>query len=282
MDKPRTPDVSVYFESLEELADATAQYVGEGDNQYKGWSEYFNGAPTVQDVIKLARHGWTESLPSTMELVDSAIETVETEFEMSSFSTYHDVAGSMVDIGRYLSGEPECMLEFAPLPTPAAGRVITLCASVSVSGAISADTLKRRGAAIAALAFALERLGFNTELYADDSSEGGSYKGHTALAQTRVLIKGANDYLDPAKVMFGYAHPGMLRGLLIPIMHSYPKALHRAMGVGSGYGSPTPPIEDLPEGTIYLPSVRSSYDVPNADEMLRKHLTALGIVPALS
>jgi hypothetical protein len=36
--------------------------------------------------------------------------------------------------------------------------------------------------------------------------------------------------------------------------------------------------EMFPEGTIFLPSLKSGQDVPNADQFLKKYLTQLGLI----
>lgn len=154
-----------------------------------------------------------------------------------------------------------------------AGRVITLVASVSYSGAVSKEAIKRRGHAIAALAFAISRIGLAVELWCDLSAKEGETFGHM-----RVLVKGANDELDPARIMFAYSHPGMLRALGMPAMHAYPEDVRKALGVGYGYGMPIDPKKDLAEGTIYLPCVLSDRDIPDAEIALMQYLRDIGIV----
>ena len=214
MSDTRKPDESITFESLEEFADCAKRHGSEFEDAH-GWDSYFCGADSIEAALSLARNGWQGVETEAMEIVDSAIDSIEAETDVVAFRPRFDVSGAEVDLGRYLSGEPECMIDYDLIAAPAAGRVITLCASVCVSGAISGETIKRRGFAIAALAFALMRLGFAVELWADMSISGRG----GALGQMRILIKGLNDELDHAKVMFGYAHPAMLRGLGLPVAH---------------------------------------------------------------
>jgi hypothetical protein len=228
---------------------------------------------TPSEVRDLAVNGWDKEAQAAVDVADGAIETIEQEHEIPSFQPLWDVTGSVVDIDRYLSGEPENMIDFTPAPITKFGRVIVLCASVSFSGSIRPATIKRRGQTVAALAFALNSMGFATELWADLSASGSRHTVHA-----RTLVKGANDELDPARIMFAYSHPAMLRGLALPAMHAYPDAFKQALGVGSSYGSPKDPKRDLPEGTIYLPSVCSDSDVPEAAEALLGYLRDLGIV----
>src|SRR5260221_137698 len=131
----------------------------------------------------------------------------------------YDVSGDSVDIGRYLAGEPECMMDWPLQPTSAAGRVITLCASICYSGSIDAEVIIRRGQVITALALALSRLGHNVEMWADISA---MQVGRGAQSRFRILVKGADDTLDPARIMYAYAHPTMLRRLGFAVQCSQP------------------------------------------------------------
>lgn len=269
-----TADESITFDSLEEFAACAERHSAEFE-RCAGWDPYFCGADSISDALKLARNGWQGVECEAMDIVDSAIDSIEAETDVTAFRPRFGVSGAEVDLGRYLSGEPECMIDYDLIEAPSAGRVITLCASVCVSSAISSETIKQRGYAIAALAFALMRLGFAVELWADIT-----IAGNGALGQMRVLVKGLNDELDHSKIMFGYAHPAMLRGLGLPVGHEFSKALGVKLRIGSTYGRPAPCIQDLPEGTIYLPQVTSAYDVPNAKDMLLKYMRELGIIPA--
>lgn len=255
--------------SLADLAEAGAAYARNLDGE---WGD-FNGVESWGEAKDLAAHGWRDIETDALVIAESAVATVEREHDSMGFTPVWDTSGCEVDVSRYLSGEPENMIDYHMVEVPRNGRVITLCASVSVSGGIGGESLKRRGYGVAALALAMNSLGFATELWADLSASGGKCTG-----RIRVLVKGTNDELDPAKVMFAYAHPAMLRTLCFAGMHRFPSGVRKALDVGSGYGSPTNPKEDLPEGTIYLPCVRLADGIPEPADMLRRHLADLGIV----
>lgn len=270
---------SITYDSLESLADAAYKHsaTDSGAFVYSGrsWVSSWCGTASPASARKLAVEGWHGPEVEALSIVDSAIEAVEAEHEMDGFTHYHDVSGCEVDVARYLSGEPECMIEYEPIPTPRVGRVITLCASVSMSASVSKETIKQRGFGVSALAFALTRLGFAVELWADWTS--GSARGGD-VGQMRVLVKGLNDELDYAKILFAYAHPAMLRGLVHAAAHDFNAETRRTIGIGSFYGYPSSPEQDLPEGTIYLPEIKSSFDVPTAPELLTRYLKELGII----
>lgn len=270
----RIPDVSYH-----------GQYGAPGsmDTPLKDTHFYGKDAPTVAHVYRMAREGWDRHLSRTLDIARDAVTAVEREHETLAFNPVWDVAGGMVDMGAYLAGEPECMIDFPPAPVSKAGRVITLCASISVSGSISAESLISKGMLITALALELERMGMSVELIADQTVAGASPRRPgkppvQRLFSQRITVKSPNDVLDPSKVLFAYAHPCMLRVLAFPHYHDLPREGEWPDSVGAGwsYGSPRPPVQDLPAGTIYLPESYSDRDTDTA-ELLTKHLTDLGL-----
>jgi hypothetical protein len=218
----------------------------------------------------MAVTGWDEDLAETLAIAESAVDKVEREHEVQAFTPTWDVTGCEVDVARYLSGEPENMIDFPTTTLPKQGRVITVCASISYSAAIEPDVIKRRGQTLCALALLLSRLGYAAELWVCMTTKSGR-----KVAETKVMVKGANDTLDPAKVMFAYAHPGSLRVLMFAIQDSHAR---KGFNFGFGRGTPEPPIRDLPEGTIYLPELKSGRNVPDAHEGLKEYLRITGLL----
>ncbi|MET8763049.1 hypothetical protein [Lentzea sp. NPDC004782] len=264
-------EVEHSYDSVIELAEAGLKNLWQFNEGRltKGW----HGVDSPEEVLKLASEGWLDEAECAMDIAAEAIESVERDSEVSAFRAVWDVTGCEVDVSRYLASQPENMIDYEIAPTVKSSRVIVLCASVCYSSAISVRNIKRRGHSVAALAFALSKLGFATELWADVSVTGGQYAG-----RIRVQVKGPNDALDPALIMFAYSHPSMLRALSLPAMHEWPKRFHKPLRIGSSYGRPIDPKEDLPEGSIYLPAVSSHKDVPEVQEILLKYLGELGIL----
>lgn len=271
-------EIEFVYDSVGDLAEVAFRHLDDflsGESLDRSWY----GVDSREEIETLATVGWQGESNTAMEIASEAIEAVEREHEMVSFHPVWDVAGCEVDVARFLSREPENMIDYEIVPVTRVGRVIVLCASVAYSGSISTDAIKRRGQAIAALAMALSQLGYATELWAD-MSIGDDDRMADIFSRTRVLVKGPNDTLDPAQIMFAYSHPAMYRALGLPALHECPERFHRALNIGpyGNYGYPANPKQDLPEGTIYLPSVLSGKDIPNADEVLLKYLRELGVL----
>lgn len=233
------------FESCESGRDLYTRRVP-GDVKWHG------GIPTVPKVIATAREGLTDKVPDAMRIAESAVADIEREYDMPSFSSYYDVTGSDVDVARYLSGEPECMIGYEMVATPRAGRVITLTASILASCMVSADDMERRGVQVVALILALEKIGLQVELWTEarvDSRPGGG--GLTA--DIRCLVKGAGETLDVGQIMFAFASPAMARVITFGLLHRLPAKWRSALGVGKHDGYPGRRDDAPDDGSVYLP-----------------------------
>jgi hypothetical protein len=259
---------TVTYHSLEDFAAGAVKRNGGESFRYGDGDEWAGGA-SLNEVLRMSREGWSDKLVETLDIAESAVSMAEKEHMIHTIQdTVWDVAGDEVDIDRYLSGEPECMRSWPVQRVSKMGKVITLCASVCYSSAIQPETAIRRGQVIAALALAIQKLGHAVELWIDISS-GMDLKG-----RIRVCLKGANDILDDSKVIFAYAHPSMLRVLGFMVWDG---SANRA-AQGGGYGRPAAPLKDLPEGTIYLPELKSNRNLPDADEFMRQYLGEIGLL----
>lgn len=256
------------FDSMEQLLAACKRSDVE---TYATAQPEFTMCSSLAQADELAHNGWTDELPAALAIADEAIAKVETDHTMTQFVSAYDVCGSDVDVSRFLSGEPENMIDYPMGPVVKAGKVITLCASVSVSGAVSAKAMVRRGQIVTALALALARLGYALEVYVDLHGQSSATANRSV---TRTLVKTASDIIDPARLMFALAHPAMLRVFYFAALANFPSGT----GVDGLMQRPLNPVEDLPDGTLYMPCLSSDQDVPNADEAVRDYLRQLEIL----
>ncbi len=273
-------DTFVMFEtysSFNEYADTAETRAG---NDVKRSPDAEWAGCSFAESLRLSRLGWDEQLPKALDIAERAVKRAESEIMDDGFAAEWDVTGAEVDMGRYLQKVPECMLDFPIRQVPTTGTVATLVASRAVSGSVEAETFIKLGTVVSALALALDRLGVNTELYIDYAADQGNYK----LYQS-VKVKGAADSLDPASILFAYAHPSVLRRLAFATWDNLngDQAFTKKFGEASrGRGSPGARPRSVkgmyPEGTIFLPSLNTARDVPNADDFLKKYLGQLGLI----
>jgi hypothetical protein len=237
---------------------------------------------TFGNALKLATDGWSEQLPDTLTIAEDAVRMADREHTMDSFEAVWDVTGGAVDVARYLSGEPECMIDFPLTQTSKQGRVITLAVGTAISGSVSADTYLRRGRGIVALALALARLGHAIEIWAYDSSIcNGANSDH--YAHLRVCVKSAHDEIDPARLMFTLAHPAMHRALMWAVRDKIAQPWRKGLSMRAKRGLPNNTTRDAerdlyPEGAIILPGIRSYDDIPDPEEFVREQLGELGLL----
>ena len=178
-----------------------------------------------------------EISPETLEIKDSITNKISEQYE-NTFAW--DVTGESVDVGAFLSNEPECMLttreEAVAKPTA------TIFYNCGVSGGVKADTLQFRGLAILALVDTLASIGYAVELYIGDMfRNGGWLKGGVIIK----LLDSSHPY-DPQLVSFALSSPAMLRKLLFGYYLTIDKDTANHWGVDGGYGYPDT-LDKLPE-----------------------------------
>lgn len=233
---------------------------------YGGW--------TFKTAVDRARgEGYSEALPEVEQLVSHVEQQVETDLHTTTFESRFDVAGAEVDMGRFLSGEPECMVESAPIRIARKGRAVRIVVPVAYSAFTDPETIRRRGAAIVALCDILARAQHPLEVWAvlACSGDGGRYV-------PAVLVQEANQPLDMGRIMLALAHPAMFRHLGFAFGEHESDQTRRRFGYhergGYGYPSWEAKATDIPEAngeTIVLPwlSGRGENDTWSKDHAVK-------------
>lgn len=217
-----------------------------------------------RNAYLLAREGWREGMRQATPIAKHALQTLEAESSKDSFEAEWGMAGSEVDVGRFLTGVPECMIEYSPVKVSNVGKVVTLVSSCSISASINPASVIKRGAAIVGLAMALEESQHSVEIWIDHTID-----NYGRPFSARVLIKGAQDSIDPAILAYWLSNPSVLREMMFA---------HQYRATGDTGGIPCEPSrEGMPEGTIYIGCVKSEVDIPDADRFVAKTLRDLGL-----
>ncbi|MCT4614730.1 MAG: hypothetical protein N4A49_07640 [Marinifilaceae bacterium] len=186
------------------------------------YSDEWNGNVTWQEAKKLALRGWQKGLEEVKKY-QTVISPQITEKVIRPHQIY-SVAGYNVDVGRYMSNDPECFMSREYRVDNSPGRVFTLVCSISFSAAINPQTIIQRGAIICALVDAIEYAGHRAEVicnwsvsrYSDDSSRTGKRK-ESGWLEIDSTIKKANQPLEMIELAFCLAHPAMLRRVLFSV-----------------------------------------------------------------
>lgn len=264
------------FGSLTEFAQYAETFAGQYGTAV--WSDYMSDwffgtddpRSEYQEAFKMAAEGWNFYLERSLALTDKVIDEIKDETTKDWVPTW-DVSGSVVDMGMYVTGEPECMIDFPPTEISKVGRVVTLCVSLSVSAMMDADMMVRRGVVINALTEILAQRGLGTEVWADISYQGSAGYSHSQ----RILLKGTNDTIDHSRILYALANPSMFRVLSFAAAFGLPGMWRKTCSVGSTYGMVGRTIQDLEDGTLYLGTRSGSFDM---ESDLRAHLRTLGLL----
>lgn len=180
----------------------------------------WHGTNTFDQAVEIARKGWAEGAAEALKIRASVEAAVRDLINARSTTYSYDVAGEFVDVGRFLSGEPECFgIEFNDGGS-IARPVVKIVANLAASGSVSPQSLFIRGAAIVAAIDILEALGRRVEAWVAKGST-KSRRGGEHVHETHVLVKRADQPLDVDRLAFAIAHPACLRRLCFSIMEQH-------------------------------------------------------------
>ena len=254
-------NVNLTFPSLNALADAAAR--ADASEWSHGKQVSFFGRATFDEAVQLARHGWPEGSARARALAFPPPPLVE-----PFIATTHDVTGSFVDIGAYVDGIPECMIEFTPDKRPA--RFARIVVSATFAAGISPTEITRRGAAIAAIVDNLESQGIRCDvdavMYIAPAEGSGLFTVTTS-------IKRAHDPLNLDTLTFALAHPAFLRRFGFALMEQQSPEFRRRYNVQhDGCYGRVPPMPDVP-GAITFDSMRYGDDWSEAATLRRIRAT---------
>jgi hypothetical protein len=218
-----------YFNSFGDFynyAKDNIQPLSSDKREENNWS----GTKSLAQACDLARNGWTAVRPEVDELLGDLTERLADKLD-NLYKPMYDFGGAYVDMGRFVEGDPECMVTFQAVPEGAMGRVIKIAVAGTASAMIDPEWIRKRGVAVISLVDTINKLGFGVELWWDSTIEGKDGLDHS----TAVKLHDSSDTLDINSVMFALAHPSMLRRLTFSVQEQSSTA--KAQGVGKGYGS---------------------------------------------
>lgn len=179
----------------------------------KDWA----GTDTFEQAVALAGQGWPEGAAEALALrgsIDAAVrEIVATR--QAKFAW--DLTGDCVDVGKFLTGEPECFVTQQNDGESSSGKVVKLVANLAASGSVSTKSLFARGAVILAVVDVLESLGHRVELWI---AHGSRCRQHGVFQQF-ALVKPASQPLDPDRIAYCLCHASCLRRLAFSVMEQH-------------------------------------------------------------
>ena len=240
-------------------------------------TDRFTGTASLDDAIMLARRGWPDGLKTIERLraeIDKALAGKVPVNEPS-----FDISGDWLDVGRYLSGEPEnfgTMVDYGKRTDAPIASIIRLVVNVATSAPIGEQTTLTRGAAAIVLVDMLERHGIRVRVDLVDVTTNHT---KTEALENYVTVKEEGEPVNLDKLAFFLAHRSSLRRLFFSVAEHQPDSVRRLFGIGQDFGSYGLPGTASDRGDVYLDRILSAADWSDALTMawLKKTLIEQGI-----
>lgn len=199
---------------------------------------------TFDEALRLAVDGWTVPLSEVEVTVGALRERAGLGTSVTSLEPVWDVTGSEVDVGAYLAGVPECMVDAVPRQVSRRGRVVSFLITGSYDHKTPHQQVRNRGLALAALCAAIIDAGHGVEIWSGYATMVGPARDIRASGVARVISAG--ERLDVGRLIFAVAHPAMLRRLWFSVWDGQVATVARTVS-DANYGRPKPSsAEDLP------------------------------------
>lgn len=186
----------------------------------RAYADKWSGDLDWKASKSLALMGWQEGLNEVDKFQVRISELLTSK--IIRHKPVYSVAGNYIDIGSYLSNDPECFVTREYDEENQEGKIITIVCSISFSAAIEPETIIQRGAMICALVDAVEYAGYRAEVICNDacsrlSSDKEGNNKENGWFEVDVTVKKANQPLNRIELAFCLAHPAMLRRLLFSV-----------------------------------------------------------------
>jgi hypothetical protein len=195
-----------------------------------------------EEALRLAVDGWPVPLLDTHVSVAALRERAGLGAAVTTLEPAWDVTGSEVDIGAYLAGVPECMVDAVPQRTSRRGRIVAFLVPACYSNKTPHTLIRNRGIALATLCSAIIAAGHSVEIW---SGFVGLIDDDRISAAARVVSAG--EPLDLGRLIFAVAHPLMLRRLWFAVWDAQDPVLAQWVR-DEQYGFPSHCLPaDLPE-----------------------------------
>lgn len=249
-------EMSAYFDSMSDAADFLENKMCDSARNSVSINTYWQGG-TVEDCVNMLRNGNTSALEHYKKL-DASLPDGILPPRTSEQGIYYDVAGASIDIGAYMQGTTECMLEFNQRESI---RLVDIYISISYQPDTDSDEVTLKSMYITKLIDLLEMQGYRCAIHIGDYSETLSGKSH---ASVWVKVKDHKEALDISSVLCSSSLM-FLRvlklGVLQHLIDKYGLPFDRCYaGHSRSYDAFHKDTPTLPGNALYISSLRSSFD----------------------
>lgn len=207
----------------------------------------FTGSKSMNDSIKIAQEGY--ELDSIETMLDGVKSSEGFELTQS-----FEVSGGEVEMGRYMEGIPECMIEFGFMESK---KFIHLVIGSVEAGRTTNKKILNRAAAICGIIDALEQDNYRVKLSLVMACE--KFAGTTKTQLNVIDIKDYKQPLSMAEVA-GIIHTGFFRRIFWGMAENHKWGRGKTVG-NTSVSSDTDILKGLKvaecitDNFIYLPSI---------------------------
>ena len=204
---------SVWVERYESLSEAL-EHAGSNPSPRSSddGNENWAGCKNLKDAVETGTRGYTDIRPD----IDVLVRQIDSQVNLALgevFVTKYNYSGDSVDMGRYIQGDPECMIDYEEVAATRMGRVVRILINGSFSCGVRAETIRQRGAMVVALCEVMSKIGVGLEVWLENSTASGSQ-----VHSTLIKLHDSKERIDIDNLMFAIAHPSMLRRIGFSVM----------------------------------------------------------------
>jgi hypothetical protein len=198
---------------------------------------WFGGG--LAESIRVMRDGWTE------EVGRLVISPVLRSSEVSRPVKRRGVSGGLVDMGRFMAGRQDCMVQ--KVHGVNQRPLVRIGVDKTANWNVDIDLIAQCGRTVHTVVASLRARGFPTEVWACDAgyATGGGARGvGRTVLDARVLIQAANAPVHGARLAYWLAHPSVLRRAFFALYESMSREVVNLFGFYEGasgsYGAAVP------------------------------------------
>ena len=199
------------FRSLDEFLVAASANTNKSKAARQPGAPPWCGGVTFEQAVHLARVGWPDGAAKVASLAAEVGDAAGGLVERSTASISYGVSGLWVDVGRLVTGEPECCAAYDTTESVCVQKVVV---NVSANAGVDPDSLLSAGAAVLAAVDACESVGRRCELWI---GSGSVRFGDKATLQVLVPVKAADQHVDVDRLAFLLCHASTLRRLMFSV-----------------------------------------------------------------
>lgn len=233
---PSLSEVYQYMEDNEARLKESDVYYSLASRKGGDARKIWTGTKSFKEAFDLAETGWSNR--KTVSRIADQLNVSSTA-QIKQATTTMAVTGSYVDIGTYMSGDPNCMVEFEEQDAP---KTVRIGFNISTSAHADEITFHLRGAIVLAMLSKLAESGYSTEIIVYDAMQSAGNLHCDAF-----VLKPSDRYMDDDAVSFWCSHPSALRRLMFRMNECNNSEIAERFGFhGGSYGQPS----NLPENWL--------------------------------